>query len=480
MDGVGEVDGGGPGGQALHVPVGGEHKHLVGEHVHPEGADKLVRVGVLLALQQLAHPLEFPLGAQPLVGQPLLVFPVGGHAVLRRLVHLPGADLHLEGDALPAHHGGVQGLVAVGLGGADIVLEPAQHRLEHVVDTAQHVIAGGYVVHDHPEGVQVEDFIEGFALGVHFAVDGIDVLEPPVHPAFHPLLRQPLLDVGLHVVHKAGVEGGDVGQLRLHIVVAHRVQVLQGQVLQLPLQLLHAQAVGDGGVDLHGLQGLLLLLGVGLVLEGAHIVQPVAQLDEDDPHVLGHGHEHLAKVLHLLVLPGGILHPGELGDALHQVGDLGGEQPGDVVVGGVGVLNAVVEEGRDDGVLVQLQLVDDLRHGDGVDDIGLPAFAQLGPVVVVGIFKGCADALSVRRWVGGQDIVLQRFVFLMGQIHYITPPWAVVSAVNTGSYIIAPFCSRNSRRRRISSDCSRSTLRWGWDRHSRFSSRRISPRSPIT
>ena len=404
---------------------------------------------------------------------------MGGHAVLRRLVHLPGADLHLEGDALPAHHGGVQGLVAVGLGGADIVLEPAQHRLEHVVDTAQHVIAGGYVVHDHPEGVQVEDFIEGFALGVHFAVDGIDVLEPPVHPAFHPLLRQPLLDVGLHVVHKAGVEGGDVGQLRLHIVVAHRVQVLQGQVLQLPLQLLHAQAVGDGGVDLHGLQGLLLLLGVGLVLEGAHIVQPVAQLDEDDPHVLGHGHEHLAQVLHLLVLPGGILHPGELGDALHQVGDLGGEQPGDVVVGGVGVLNAVVEQGRDDGVLVQLQLVDDLRHGDGVDDIGLPAFAQLGPVVVVGIFKGRADALRVRRWVGGQDIALQRFVFFMGQIHYITPPWAVVSAVNTGSYI-APFCSRNSRRRRISSACSRSTLRWGWDRHSRFSSRRISPRSPIT
>ena len=33
-------------------------------------------------------------------------------------------------------------------------------------------------------------------------------------------------------------------------------------------------------------------------------------------------HEHLAQVLHLLVLPGGVLHPGELGDPLHQVGHL--------------------------------------------------------------------------------------------------------------------------------------------------------------
>ena len=417
MDGIGEVDGGGPGGQAFHVPVGGEHKHLIGKHIHPQGAHKLVRVGVLLALQQLAHPLELPLGAQPLVSHPLLILPMGGHAVLRRLMHLPGADLHLEGDALPAHHGGVQRLVVVGLGGADIVLEAAQHRLKHVVDAAQHVIAGGYVVHNHPKGVQIEDLVEGFALGVHFAVDGIDMLEPPVYPALHALLRQPLLDVGLHVVHKAGVEGGDVGQLLLYVVVAHRVQVLQGQVLQLPLQLLHPQAVGDGGVDLHGLQGLFLLLLVGLVLEGAHIVQPVAQLDEDDPHILGHGHEHLAQVLHLLVLPGGVLHPGQLGDALHQVGDLGGEQAGDVVVGGIGVLNAVVEQGGNDGVLVQLQLVDDLGHGDGVDDIGLPALAQLGPVVVVGIFKGRADAPHVRRGVGAQDIAFQRFVPLMGQIH---------------------------------------------------------------
>ena len=37
--------------------------------------------------------------------------------------------------------------------------------------------------------------------------------------------------------------------------------------------------MGDGGVDLHGFQGLLLLLGRGLVLHGAHVVEPVGYLD---------------------------------------------------------------------------------------------------------------------------------------------------------------------------------------------------------
>ena len=153
VDGVGKVDGGGPGGQALHVSVGGEHEHLVGEHIHLQGADKFLGVGVLLAFQQLAHPLKLLLAAQLVVGQPLLVLPVGGYAVLGGLVHLPGADLHLEGDAVPADDGGVQGLIAVGLGGADVVFEPAQHRIIHVVDGAQHIIAAGDVWDNDAEGI---------------------------------------------------------------------------------------------------------------------------------------------------------------------------------------------------------------------------------------------------------------------------------------------------------------------------------------
>ena len=155
------------------------------------------------------------------------------------------------------------------------------------------------------------------------------------------------------------------------LLVADGVQVFQAQILQLPLHFLHSQTVGDGGVDLHGFQGFLLLLLRGLVFHGAHIVQPIGHFNEDDPDVLAHGQEHLAQVLHLLLGLGGGLDAGELADALHNVGNGGREGAGNVLVGGVGVLDGVVEQGGGNGLGVQVQLLrHDLRHSQGMGDKG--------------------------------------------------------------------------------------------------------------
>ena len=143
--------------------------------------------------------------------------------------------------------------------------------------------------------------------------------------------------------------------------------------------------MSDGGVDLHGLQGFLLLLLGRLVLHGTHVVEAVADLDEDHPDVLGHGHEHLAQVLHLLLFLGGILHPGQLGDTLHQVGHHRAEELGDLLMGGAGVLDAVMEQGGNDGISVQLQLGHDLGHRQGMGNIGRSVLAQLPGVGIVRI-----------------------------------------------------------------------------------------------
>ena len=151
---------------------------------------------------------------------------MGGDAVLGGVVHLLGADLHLEGDALPADDGGVKGLVAVGLGGGDIVLEPAQHGVEHIVDTAQHVVAGGHVGDDDPEGVEVEDLVQGLLLGVHLAVDGVDMLDPAVDLAVDVLLGHAALDLLLDAAHKLLMDGGAGGELVGNLLVSDGVEVL--------------------------------------------------------------------------------------------------------------------------------------------------------------------------------------------------------------------------------------------------------------
>ena len=178
--------------------------------------------------------------------------------------------------------------------------------------------------------------------------------------------------------------------------------------------------MGDGGIDLHGLQGFFPLLFGGLILHGAHVVQPVTDLDEDDPDVLGHGHEHLAQILHLLLFLGDILHPGQLGDPLHQRGHGLAELFGDVLVAGGGVLDAVVEQGRDDAVHVQPQVGHDLGHGQGVDDIGLAAFAQLAVVGRVGKGEGVVQPPGVQ--VGGVHghLVLQGLISFQNRVHTLS------------------------------------------------------------
>ena len=197
------------------------------------------------------------------------------------------------------------------------------------------------------------------------------MLHAPVDVAVDVGLPQAAGDLVVDGGHEAVILSGLFIQSLHDLPVADGVQIFQAQILQLPLHLLHSQPVGNGGIDLHGLEGLLLLLLRGLVLHGAHIVEPVGDLDEDHPDVLGHGQQHFPEVLHLLLGLGGIVDPGQLADPLHQIRHRGGELLGDVLVGGGGVLNGVVEQGRLDGLGVQVQLLrHDLGHSQGMGDEG--------------------------------------------------------------------------------------------------------------
>jgi hypothetical protein len=56
--------------------------------------------------------------------------------------------------------------------------------------------------------------------------------------------------------------------------------MLKGEVLELGLDLPHAQSVGDGGVDLHRLLRDPAAPVLGEMMESAHVVKPVGQLHQ--------------------------------------------------------------------------------------------------------------------------------------------------------------------------------------------------------
>ena len=109
-------------------------------------------------------------------------------------------------------------------------------------------------------------------------------------------------------------------------------------------------------------------------------MEPVRELDQDDPDVLGHREQHLADVLGLLLLVAVGAEARQLGDAVDELSDLGPELLLDVAERELGVLGDIVEERRLDRDRIDPELGDHLGRGDRVRDVFLAGGAALARV----------------------------------------------------------------------------------------------------
>ena len=121
----------------------------------------------------------------------------------------------------------------------------------------------------------------------------------------------------------------------------------EGEILQLVLHLLHADALGQRRIDLHRLpRDAPALLGILHEMQRPHVVQTVGQLHQQHADVLRHGQHQLAEILRLLGLVRLQLDARQLGDAVDQARDLLAEQLLDLLERGVGILDRVVQQRR--------------------------------------------------------------------------------------------------------------------------------------
>ncbi|MPN27003.1 hypothetical protein SDC9_174430 [bioreactor metagenome] len=93
------------------------------------------------------------------------------------------------------------------------------------MDDAQHVVAVAHVVHDHPEGKQVKNFIQRFILIEHFAVDGVGMLHPAIDLVVNVHLIQAQVDLFLSALHEIVVLRSLCVKLGDNFIKSHRVQI---------------------------------------------------------------------------------------------------------------------------------------------------------------------------------------------------------------------------------------------------------------
>ena len=145
------------------------------------------------------------------------------------------------------------------------------------------------------------------------------------------------------------------------------------------------------------------------MLKGAHVVQPVGQLDEHHAHIGDHGQQHFAHVFRLPVFAIGELNFVDFGYALDDVRDLIAEKLGDLFAGGGRVFDGVVQQRGGDGRRVELHLGQHLGHLQRMDDVGIARGALLPLVMRDAKIPGFADQLDVFCRTIGLNQLEERF-----------------------------------------------------------------------
>ncbi|CRI65006.1 hypothetical protein THIOKS12210051 [Thiocapsa sp. KS1] len=377
VDGVGEVECRGPLGQLDDLGLRGQHIDVdrleLGLEAFEEAAGL---VAFVLELKPVAHPDDTPLELG-VVALGLLVGPMGGDTELGMLMHLVGADLHLERLVLRTDDGRVERPIHVALGRGDVVVE----LLGDVLPESVHQSERGVAVRDRSDQdtyrTQVEDLGDLDLLALHLAPDAVDVFRAAgdlrVDAGLGERVVQGLDDGGDIVLALLAALGQELGDA----LVLLGVEVAQAQVFELPLDLPDTQPVGERGIDT---LGVACDLGPAFriqVLDGPHQVHALGEHDQHHPNVFGDAEQQAAQILLVLVLvlrrDDGV-HVGDLADTgqvSDHAGNPGTESLFELRLGQVAVAQAAVEQGRDQGLGVHPQTRQDVRGGEHMADMGL-------------------------------------------------------------------------------------------------------------
>ena len=222
-------------------------------------------------------------------------------------------------------------------------------------------------------------------------------------PFFCRFLRQLAFDFADQVA----VALGQRIQPLHHHRVGLGVEREERQVFEFLPHFLHAHAAGQRRIDVQRFLGDPAPGRGRHEFQRAHVVQPVGQLDQEDADVVGDRQQQLAEVLGLLGFARNELQPFQLGEAFDQRADLVPEHLVDFGAGSFGILDGVVQQRRNDGGIVELEVGEDCRHLERMGEVGVagrPGLRAMGPH---GVDVGAIQQILIGIRVVGPDALDQ-------------------------------------------------------------------------
>ena len=211
----------------------------------------------------------------------------------------------------------------------------------------------------------------------------------------HAVLLQILRELAFDFADQVAVALGQRIEPLHHHRIGFRIERAERQILELLPHLLHAHAAGERRIDVERLLGDAAARRRRHELQRAHVVQAVGELDQEHADVVGDRQQQLAQVLGLLGLARDQFEPLQLGEALDQRADLVAEHLVDFGAGGLGILDGVVQQGRDDGGVVELEVGQDRGDFERMREIGIAGGAGLRAMRLHGVDIGAVEQVLV-------------------------------------------------------------------------------------
>ncbi len=202
------------------------------------------------------------------------------------------------------------------------------------MDQAQRFVTLALGVDQNAKRDQIVNLIVNQILALHFLVDAVKMLRPAGHLGVDAFGFELLRNDGIYLIDVFFPIAFLLRDVALELVVNLRVEILERQIFELALDPGDSQPVRQGRVNIQRFLGGQNALLRRHMIQGAHVVDAIGELDQNHPHVLAHGKQHLAEVLRLLFLPAAEVGPAQLGHAVDQRGDLFAKQALHLIEGG--------------------------------------------------------------------------------------------------------------------------------------------------
>ena len=264
---------------------------------------------------------------------------------------------------------------------------------------AHGAIAGVDLIDHDAQAIDIDDLGQRRALALHLSIDAIQMLFARLDLGRDAGLLQRRLELHVNLVEKFLLIAAGALERALDDAIALRVESLEAEFLELQLHGVEPEPLGHRRVDIERLARHLATLGWCHGTHGAQVVGAIGELDQDHAQIAHHRQQHLAKALGLRFLAILELDLIEFGDAIDNLGDIIAKTRRDLGFRRRRVFDDIVQNRRDDGVGVEVQVSEDVGRRHRMRDVGFAAEAFLSLMCRGAKFCRGANALDL---LGGQ------------------------------------------------------------------------------